>query len=384
MDKSRRIIFERTEDFPQLVYDYIKGRVSAQDVVSQSMVDDIIENSNRVKSIFKMKMDFNELGDNFDLEEGDEWYLYSFLQGGTMEFESEDTIEDGFLDGQYFLGDLFDKTSDEYQMSLNLYRQFDENFSINNPEVINNTFFEGYKREIGEIFDLVYEYQNEVFDEKMREVMSEELQRVLGPYGMEIDLVEGYSDFYNVSIPAGNLYYLMKMNPGQGEQGYSDLDSIHFAMRGMVRNIPIGGWNDTKWDLDVSDFKTNPNYVSETNRIMADLLEAVDEEMTSEETALLTNIFGDFGVKRFNDVPDKKLRFTINYYDPKDNSLNIFVERYTDRSYHDLPIRKWHRDTQVVNISLQNFYNWYHHYELNLESRNILLSLRKVLTDDAQ
>lgn len=384
MDKSRRIILERTEDFPQLVYDYIKGKVSAEEVIKNSRIEKIRENSNRAKSIFEMKMDGNELADNFDFEELDIFYLYSFLAGETFEYDSEDVIEEGFLDGQYFLGDLFEGGSDEYQMALNLYRHFDVNFSKGNPELINKTLFEGYNREIGNILDLFYEYQNEVFDEKMRGVISKELQQALGPYQMEIDLVEGYRDFFDVSIPAGNLYYLMRMNPGKGEQGYSDLDSIHYAMRGMVRIVILGGWGETKWELDVSDFKDNLNYVSETNRLMTDLLDKVDQEMTPEETELLTKILGEFGVKRANDVPGKNLRFTINYYDPKDNSLNLFVERYTDRNYHDLPIRKYHRDTSVVNVSLQNFYNWYHHYELNLESRNILLSLRKVLTDDAQ
>ena len=384
MDKSRRIILERTEDFPQLVYDYIKGKVSAEEVIKQSRIEKIRENSNRAKSIFEMKMDGNELADNFDFEELDIWYLYSFLVGDTFEYDSGDVLEEGFLDGQYFLGDLFDKNSDEYRLALDLYRQFDKNFSKNNPELINKTLFEGYRREIGNILDLFYEYQNEVFNEKMREVISKELQQALGPYQMEIDLVEGYRDFFDVSIPAGNLYYLMRMNPGKGEQGYSDLDSIHYAMRGMVRTVILGDWGETKWELDVSDFKDNPNYVSETNRAMTDLLEKVDQDMTPEENELLTKIFGEFGVKRANDVPGKNLRFTINYYDPKDNRLTLFVERYTDRNYENLPIRKYNKDTSVVHIPLQDFYNWYHHYELNLESRNILLSLRKVLTDDAQ
>ena len=111
MDKSRRIILEQTKDFPQLVFDYIKGRVSAQDVVSQSMVDKIIENSNRVKSIFNFKMDGNELVEFFNLDEYDYWWISRLLDGGTMEYESYDDIDDRMTENDFFLVDFFDRSS---------------------------------------------------------------------------------------------------------------------------------------------------------------------------------------------------------------------------------------------------------------------------------
>ena len=384
MTKSRRIISESTKDFPQLVYDYIKGKVSAEDVLAQSVVDKIIENPNRVKSIFEIKMDGNELIDNFDLQEYDDWYLYEFLIGGIMDYESDNTAFENFEDGDYFLGNFFHSNSTEYQQSLQLYRKFDEDFSVgSNPKIINNSLLKGYRSEIDEIFDVNYEYENEEFTEKMRGLISQQLKEVLSPYRADIQLVKGYSNLFNVSIPAGNLYYLMKMYPNK-EGGFSDLDSIHSAIRGMVRGNNFGGWNEDKWNLKINEYLTNPMYVSETNRIMEDLVEKIQGEITPKETKLLTKIFKEFGVKKDIDVPQKKLKFMISNYDPPSNKLNLFVQNYSDGGYENIPLGRWSSNTKEMKISPENFYNWYYNYELTLESRNILLSLGKILSHDSQ
>jgi hypothetical protein len=384
MTKSRRIISESTKDFPQLVYDYIKGKVSAEDVLAQSVVDKIIENPNRVKSIFEIKMDGNELIDNFDLQEYDNWYLYEFLDERIMEYETEDISFDRFGEGDYFLGNFFHKYSTEYQMSLQLYRKFDEDFNAgSNPQIINNSLLKGYRSEIDEIFDVNYEYENEEFTKKMRGLISEQLKKVLSPYRVDIQLVKGYSDLFNVSIPAGNLYYLMKMYHNK-EGGFIDLDSIHSAMRGMVRGNNFGGWSEDKWNLEINEYFTNPSYVSETNLIMKDLVEKIEGEITPKESKLLSKIFNEFGNKRNIVVPQKKLRFMISNYDPPSNKLNLFVQNLYVGDYENIPLGRWSANTKEIKISPENFYNWYYNYELTLESRNILLSLGKILSHDSQ
>ena len=384
MTKSQRIISESTKDFPQLVYDYIKGKVSAEDVLAQSVVDKIIENPNRVKSIFEIKMDGNELIDNFDLQEYDNWYLYEFLDERIMEYETEDFSFDRFGEGDYFLGNFFHKYSAEYQMSLQLYRKFDEDFnSGSNPQIINNSLLKGYQSEIDKIFDVNYEYENEEFTEKMRGLISEQLKKVLSPYRVDIQLVKGYSDLFNVSIPAGNLYYLMKMYHNK-EGGFIDLDSIHSAMRGMVRGNNFGGWSEDKWNLEINEYLTNPLYVSETNLIMKDLVEKIEGEITPKESKLLSKIFNEFGNKRNIVVPQKKLRFMISNYDPSSNKLNLFVQNLYVGDYENIPLGRWSANTKEIKISPENFYNWYYNYELTLESRNILLSLGKILSHDSQ
>jgi hypothetical protein len=383
MTKSQRIISESTKDFPQLVYDYIKGKISAEDVLAQSVVDKIIENPNRVKSIFEIKMDGNELIDNFDLQEYDNWYLYDFFDERIMEYETEDISFDRFGEGDYFLGNFFHKNSAEYQMSLQLYRKFDEDFNPNsNPKIINNSLLKGYRSEIDEIFDVNYEYENEEFTKKMRGLISEELKKVLSPYRVDIQLVKGYSDLFNVSIPAGNLYYLMKMYHNK-EGGFIDLDSIHSAMRGMVRGNNFGGWSEDKWNLEINEYLTNPLYVSETNRVMKDLVEKIEGEITPEKSKLLSKIFNEFGNKKKIDVPQKKLRFMISNYDTPSNKLNLFVQNYYG-DYENIPLGRWSANTKEIKISPENFYNWYYNYELTLESRNILLSLGKILSHDSQ
>jgi hypothetical protein len=367
-----------------LVYDYIKGKVSAEDVLAQSVVDKIIENPNRVKSIFEIKMDGNELIDNFDLQEYDNWYLYEFLDERIMEYETEDISFDRFDEGDYFLGNFFHKNSAEYQMSLQLYRKFDEDFnSGSNPQIINNSLLKGYQSEIDKIFDVNYEYENEEFTEKMRGLISEQLKKVLSPYRVDIQLVKGYSDLFNVSIPAGNLYYLMKMYPNK-EGGFIDLDSIHSAMRGMVRGNNFGGWSEDKWNLEINEYFTNPSYVSETNLIMKDLVEKIEGEITPKESKLLSKIFNEFGNKRNIVVPQKKLRFMISNYDPSSNKLNLFVQNLYVGYYENIPLGRWSANTKEIKISPENFYNWYYNYELTLESRNILLSLGKILSHDSQ
>jgi hypothetical protein len=383
MTKSRRIISESTKDFPQLVYDYIKGKVSAEDVLAQSVVDKIIENPNRVKSIFEIKMDGNELIDNFDLQEYDNWYLYEFLDERIMEYETEDISFDRFREGDYFLGNFFHKYSAEYQMSLQLYRKFDEDFNAGSyPQIINNSLLKGYQSEIDKIFDVNYEYENEEFTEKMRGLISEQLKKVLSPYRVDIQLVKGYSDLFNVSIPAGNLYYLMKMYHNK-EGGFIDLDSIHSAMRGMVRGNNFGGWSEDKWNLEINEYLTNPLYVSETNRVMKDLVEKIEGEITPKKSKLLSKIFNEFGNKKNIDVPQKKLRFMISNYDTPSNKLNLFVQNYYG-DYENIPLGRWSANTKEIKISPENFYNWYYNYELTLESRNILLSLGKILSHDSQ
>lgn len=382
MDKSRRIILEQTKDFPQLVFDYIKGRVSAQDVVSQSMVDKIIENSNRVKSIFNFKMDGNELVEFFNLDEYDYWWISRLLDGGTMEYESPDYIDDRMTENDFFLGDFFDRSSEEYQMILKLYRKFNENFTANrDTRPINETILKSYPREVNQILDVIYEYQNEEFTEKMGELISNQLSEVLGPYGVNIETNEKYSNYFNVSIPAGNLYYLMKIYPNK-EEGQSDLVSIYSAMNGLTRGKKIGGWEEERWNIDVNEFKKNPRYVSETNQMITDLLEKVDEEVSPQRTEILTKILKQFGTGKPINVPQKNIRFAISHYDAGSNKLILFINKVTDGRYSDLPIRRWGSDE--LKISPQNFYNWYHNYELTLESKNILLSLRKILSHDSQ
>lgn len=382
MDKSRRIILEQTKDFPQLVFDYIKGRVSAQDVVSQSMVDKIIENSNRVKSIFKFKMDGNELVEFFNLDEYDYWWISRLLDEGTMEYESPDYIDDRMAENDFFLGDFFDRSSEEYQMILKLYRKFNENFNANrDTRPINETILKSYPREVNQILDVIYEYQNEEFTEKMGELISNQLSEVLGPYGVNIETNEKYSNYFKVSIPAGNLYYLMKIYPNI-EEGQSDSVSIYSAMNGLTRGKNIGGWEEERWNIDVNEFKKNPRYVSETNQMITDLLEKVDEEVSPQRTEILTKILKQFGTGKPINVPQKNIRFAISHYDAGSNKLILFVNKVTDGRYSDLPIRRWGSDE--LKISPQNFYNWYHNYELTLESKNILLSLRKILSHDSQ
>ena len=382
MDKSRRIILEQTKDFPQLVFDYIKGRVSAQDVVSQSMVDKIIENSNRVKSIFNFKMDGNELVEFFNLDEYDYWWISRLLDGGNMEHESPDDIDDRMTENDFFLGDFFDRSSEEYQMILKLYRKFNENFTANrDTRPINETILKSYPREVNQILDVIYEYRNEEFTEKMGELISNQLSEVLGPYGVNIETNEKYSNYFHVSIPAGNLYYLMKIYPNI-EEGQSDSVSIYSAMNGLTRGKKIGGWEEERWNIDVNEFKKNPRYVSETNQMITDLLEKVDEEVSPQRTEILTKILKQFGTGKTINVPQKNIRFAISHYDAGSNKLILFVNKVTDGRYSDLPIRRWGGDG--LKISPQNFYNWYHNYELTLESKNILLSLRKILSHDSQ
>lgn len=382
MDKSRRIILEQTKDFPQLVFDYIKGRVSAQDVVSQSMVDKIIENSNRVKSIFNFKMDGNELVEFFNLDEYDYWWISRLLDGGTMEYESYDDIDDRMTENDFFLGDFFDRSSEEYYMILKLYRKFNENFNANrDTRTINETLLKSYPREVNQILDVIYEYRNEVFTEKMGELISNQLSEVLGPYGVNIETDEKYSNYFYVSIPAGNLYYLMKIYPNI-EEGQSDSVSIYSAMNGLTRGKKIGGWEEERWNIDVNEFQKNPRYVSETNQMITDLLEKVDEEVSPQRTEILTKILKQFGTGKPINVPQKNIRFAISHYDAGSNKLILFVNKVTDGRYSDLPIRRWGGDG--LKISPQNFYNWYHNYELTLESKNILLSLRKILSHDSQ
>jgi hypothetical protein len=382
MDKSRRIILEQTKDFPQLVFDYIKGRVSAQDVVSQSMVDKIIENSNRVKSIFNFKMDGNELVEFFNLDEYDYWWISRLLDGGTMEYESYDDIDDRMTENDFFLGDFFDRSSEEYYMILKLYRKFNENFNANrDTRPINETLLKSYPREVNQILDVIYEYRNEGFTEKMGELISNQLSEVLGPYGVNIETDEKYSNYFHVSIPAGNLYYLMKIYPNI-EEGQSDSVSIYSAMNGLTRGKKIGGWEEERWNIDVNEFQKNPRYVSETNQMITDLLEKVDEEVSPQRTEILTKILKQFGTGKPINVPQKNIRFAISHYDAGSNKLILFVNKVTDGRYSDLPIRRWGGDG--LKISPQNFYNWYHNYELTLESKNILLSLRKILSHDSQ
>ena len=382
MDKSRRIILEQTKDFPQLVFDYIKGRVSAQDVVSQSMVDKIIENSNRVKSIFNFKMDGNELVEFFNLDEYDYWWISRLLDGGTMEYESYDDIDDRMTENDFFLGDFFDRSSEEYYMILKLYRKFNENFNANrDTRPINETLLKSYPREVNQILDVIYEYRNEGFTEKMGELISNQLSEVLGPYGVNIETDEKYSNYFYVSIPAGNLYYLMKIYPNI-EEGQSDSVSIYSAMNGLTRGKKIGGWEEERWNIDVNEFQKNPRYVSETNQMITDLLEKVDEEVSPQRTEILTKILKQFGTGKPINVPQKNIRFAISHYDAGSNKLILFVNKVTDDRYSDLPIRRWGGDG--LKISPQNFYNWYHNYELTLVSKNILLSLRKILSHDSQ
>ena len=382
MDKSRRIILEQTKDFPQLVFDYIKGRVSAQDVVSQSMVDKIIENSNRVKSIFNFKMDGNELVEFFNLDEYDYWWISRLLDGGTMEYESYDDIDDRMTENDFFLGDFFDRISEEYYMLLKLYPKFNENFNANrDTRTINETLLKSYPREVNQILDVIYEYRNEGFTEKMGELISNQLSEVLGPYGVNIETDEKYSNYFHVSIPAGNLYYLMKIYPNI-EEGQSDSVSIYSAMNGLTRGKKIGGWEEERWNIDVNEFQKNPRYVSETNQMITDLLEKVDEEVSPQRTEILTKILKQFGTGKPINVPQKNIRFAISHYDAGSNKLILFVNKVTDGRYSDLPIRRWGGDG--LKISPQNFYNWYHNYELTLESKNILLSLRKILSHDSQ
>jgi len=382
MDKSRRIILEQTKDFPQLVFDYIKGRVSAQDVVSQSMVDKIIENSNRVKSIFNFKMDGNELVEFFNLDEYDYWWISRLLDGGTMEYESSDDIDDRMTENDFFLGDFFDRSSEEYYMILKLYRKFNENFNANrDTRPINETLLKSYPREVNQILDVIYEYRNEEFTEKMGELISNQLSEVLGPYGVNIETDEKYSNYFHVSIPAGNLYYLMKIYPNI-EEGQSDSVSIYSAMNGLTRGKKIGGWEEERWNIDVNEFQKNPRYVSETNQMITDLLEKVDEEVSPQRTEILTKILKQFGTGKPINVPQKNIRFAISHYDAGSNKLILFVNKVTDGRYSDLPIRRWGGDG--LKISPQNFYNWYHNYEMTLESKNILLSLRKILSHDSQ
>lgn len=382
MTKSKKIISESTKDFPQLVYDYIKGRVSSEDVLAQSMVDKIIVDSNRVKSIFKFKMDGNELVDFFNFDEFDDWWLSSFLDGGNMEYEGRDIIDDRMAENDFFLGDYFDRNGEEYQMIWKLYRKFNEDFTANtDTRPINETILKSYPREINQILDVIYEYQNEEFTEKMGELISNQLSEVLGPYGVNIETNKKYSNYFNVSIPAGNLYYMMKIYPNK-EEGQSDSVSIYSAMNGLTRGKDIGGWEEDKWNLKINEYMTNPMYVSETNQMITDLLEKVNEEVSPQRTEILTKILKQFGTGKTINMPQKNIRFAISHYDAGSNKLILFVNKVTDGTYSDLPIRRWGSDE--LKISPQNFYNWYHNYELALESKNILLSLRKILSHDSQ
>ena len=117
---------------------------------------------------------------------------------------------------------------------------------------------------------------------------------------------------------------------------------------------------------------------------MEDLVEKIQGEITPKETKLLTKIFKEFGVKKDIDVPQKKLKFMISNYDPPSNKLNLFVQNYSDGGYENIPLGRWSSNTKEMKISPENFYTWYYNYELTLESRNILLSLGKILSHDSQ
>jgi len=368
MSKYKKHIFEETEkkSFTDLLYDFIKGRLSPEEFLelSPSFLVQITPHRNLAKSIleFDVSADIEGL---FHLSEEDIYFYDCLFAGGCNVYDYDPWI-DYFHDATLSLENLVEQGSDEYFNLLKVMNYINPDYTTYNQtglNEINSFLINNYENYVDEMISTHLEYLNELSNDIAKEKISKEISDAFDPYGATLDIKNR-----KFSIPAGELYYFLVMS---GEDFRNGL-----AFRRFTENV--GGWTDDPWDYEDYSFKTNPLYKEEMLKLSEELLEEF-RKYDSEEDKIALSIVRDYPLKQrlLNHATGQD--YYIMDYDPEEELFTLKVSSETSST------TSWGKKINLdMSLKPSDFMPWLQNYKLNLESRNILLSLRKIMTNDSQ
>lgn len=344
------------------LYGFLKGKVDKDELLEYPLLEDIIVEDPIFDSKIVFKLPDSYLEDFFGIDEGDR-RAYMCISDGYCNLEYpesfKDSLDEGDIDLTYFSnsGSLNrTKLDDIYTMIDPTYRFGSPSKRLKIMNLLNSI-------EDGSVYNILRQYtqfRNRAISEWMKEKIDDDMNRLLSK--IDSKLILGEDTF--LIIPVSQLYYLMKR---YGKDSFGLFQNLYEVFDKI--DLKFGDWRDLGPDDEenVDGFFDWDGYNETIEGDVEFLYESVKNSKNLKE---LSNILDNYGGGFTQRNPITNQIFKIEDVNPKEGTVRLFLTDSDER--------------RKVNLTPEEFWEWMTNEKLKFESRNILLSLRKILSHDSQ
>jgi hypothetical protein len=356
MNKLREQNSEK-KDFKSLLLDFIKGKDDGEELLDFPYVDHIRVAPKRYDST--IVFDIEEYPEFFSTDYPD-WDLIRCVMKNEICDVFIDNSFDNFSEGEYWLGEYAPSGSDLRNKFIQIYRVVNPDFSINQDykttELDNSILLSLAGNIISRYMDIDYEFRNKNGTQNIKEQILEDAEKIFSPYGVTLDLVND-----KLRISAGMLYYWLKYF----DKGFTDFKEEFISFTKKMDNDRFTGWNEDKYEFDTNEYMQTDEYMGAVSDLIDELYEEVTEFKDPEKRKKVNEIWNKYS--KYSNHPITGGSFRIIEYDI---AKDVFTIVLRGQGYQN----------SSIEVKPDDFYTWLQNYTLNFESKNILLSLRKILS----
>jgi len=358
-------VFNEPDLFYAKLYGYIKGRVSAEELTEYNFVFDVIEVNPKIYSIIQIPLT-GYLDQYFNIDE-DIKYWYRCSETNSCRYWDSGEMWDR-LEDWAFITDFFSPSHSAYKKFDTILDSFKRVFGTSAHEMFYKILVQFFDDDIDYIFETYTDYLNESFSQSVHDAFMEDDKSLFKGKG-NLDLNQNL-----LSIRADYLFYLLTL--------YRD-DYLNFysTMIKIIRNLKWDTYGHFTYDVgnlgEDTSFTESIGYMNETNPYVDNITKHFDTPEKISDFIEFAKLLEKYpkGLYFIHPVDDT-IVVRIEGFDSDSGKINILVGEQNERGVYE--------NFVDMKMSFQDLIEFLTNMKLKFESKNILLSLRKVLTDDSQ
>ena len=358
-------VFETPDLFYPKLYGYIKGRVPAEELMEYNFVFDVIEVTPKKYSIIQIPLT-GYLDQYFNIDE-DKKYWYRCSETNSCRYWDRNEMWDR-LDDYAFITDFFSSSHSANKKFDTILDSFRRVFGPSANRMFNKILVQFFDDDISVILETYTDYLNESVSQSVHDAFIEDDQTFFKGKG-NLDLNQNL-----LSIRADYLFYLLTLYR-------DDYLSFYSTMIKIIRNLKWDNYGNFAYDVlnlgEDTSFTQSISYMNQTNPYVDNIFKHFDTPEKISDFIEFAKLLEKYPKGTYFIHPvDDTIVVRIESFDSDSGKINISVgeqnETGVDKNFVDM------------RMSFQDLIEFLTNTKLKFESKNILLSLRKVLTDDSQ
>ena len=358
-------VFETPDLFYPKLYGYIKGRVPAEELMEYNFVFDVIEVTPKKYSIIQIPLTgYLEQYFNFD-EDIKYWYRCS--QTNSCRYWGRQEMWDR-LDDFASITDFFSSSHSAYKKFDTILDSFKRIFGTSANRIFYLILVQFFDDDIDYILETYKDFLNESLSQGVHDAFMKDDQTFFKGKG-NLDLNENL-----LSIRADYLFYLLTLYR-------DDYLSFYSTMIKIIRNLKWDNYGYFAYDVlnlgEDTSFTQSISYMNQTNPYVDNIYKHFDTPEKISDFIELTKLMEKYpkGTYFIHPVDDTIVVY-IEGFDSDSGKINILIGEQNETGVYE--------NFVDMRMSFQDLIEFLTNTKLKFESKNILLSLRKVLTDDSQ
>jgi hypothetical protein len=359
------LVFNEPDLFYPKLYGYIKGRVPAEELMEYNFVFDVIEVTPKKNSIIQIPLT-GYIDQYFNIDE-DIKYWYKCSETNSCRFWSREDMWERLDEGSP-ITDFFSSSHSAYKKFDTILDSFKRVFGASANEMFYKILIQFFDDDIDYILETYKDFLNESLSQLVHESFMEDDKSFFKGKG-NLDLNQNL-----LSIRADYLFYLLTL--------YRD-DYLNFysTMIKIVRNLKWDRYGYFAYDvLDLDEdtsFTQSISYMNQTNPYVDNIYKHFDTPEKISDFIELRKLMEKYPKGTYFTHPvDDTIVFRIGGFNLDSRKINISIGEQNEPLVYE--------NFVDMKMSFQDLMEFLTNTKLKFESKNILLSLRKVLTDDSQ